>query len=389
MVGVGGSDPNLRGSVLVVDDDSVNRDLLTHVLTQEGHQVIGVADGAGALEALARHRVDLVLLDIRMPGMDGHEVCRRIRANPDTERLPVVMITAEGGQEKLTALEAGADDFVLKPFDRHELLARVRSLLRIKRYHDTVEAQAAELAIQASELAEWNATLEERVQLQVAELESLSRLRRFLSAQVADLVVGSGDETILEAHRRHIAVLFCDLRGFTAFSETAEPEELIGVLRDFHEAIGAVLGRFEATVGYFAGDSIMAYFNDPLPCADPEARAVETAVAIRTAMEAPIARWCKVGHDLGLGIGVAAGYATLGMVGFEGRFEYTALGTVVNTAARLCGEAKAGQILISQRVYAAVEELVELEPVGEIALKGMSKPTPVHNIVALKELRPA
>jgi adenylate cyclase len=389
MVGVGGSDPNLRGSVLVVDDDSVNRNLLTHVLTQEGHQVIGVADGAGALEALARHRVDLVLLDIRMPGMDGHEVCRRIRANPATERLPVVVITAEGGQEKLTALEAGADDFVLKPFDRHELLARVRSLLRIKRYHDTVEAQAAKLAIQASELAEWNATLEERVQLQVAELESLSRLRRFLSAQVADLVVGSGDETILEAHRRHIAVLFCDLRGFTAFSETAEPEELIGVLRDFHEAIGAVLGRFEATVGYFAGDSIMAYFNDPLPCADPEARAVETAVAIRTAMEAPIARWCKVGHDLGLGIGVAAGYATLGMVGFEGRFEYTALGTVVNTAARLCGEAKAGQVLISQRVYAAVEELAELEPVGEIALKGMSKPTPVHNIVALQELRPA
>ena len=377
--------------MLVVDDDSVNRKLLTHVLGQEGHEVVGVGDGPGALEALAQHRFDLVLLDIRMPGMDGHEVCRRIRSNPDTERLPVVMITAEGPQEKLTALEAGADDFVLKPFDRHELLARVRSLLRIKRYHDTIEAQAAELTTQASELAEWNATLEERVERQVAELESLGRLRRFLSAQVAHLVVDSGDETILEPHRRHIAVLFCDLRGFTAFSETAEPEELIGVLRDFHEAIGGVLGQFQATVGFFAGDSIMAYFNDPLPCAEPEARAVETAVAIRDAMEEPVARWCKFAHDLGLGlgIGVAAGYATLGVVGFEGRFEYTALGTVVNTAARLCAEARADQILISQKVYAAADELLEVEAVGELALKGLSKPMPVHNVVALRELRPA
>ena len=382
-------DPPLRGSVLVVDDDSVNRGLLGHVLGQEGHDVIAVADGPEALAALERDRIDLVLLDIRMPGMDGHEVCRRIRANPATQRLPVVMITAEGPEEKLTALEGGADDFILKPFDRHELLARVRSLLRIKRYHDTIEAQASELTAQAAELAAWNATLEERVEQQVSELESLGRLRRFLSAQVANLVVDSGDEKILEPHRRHIAVFFCDLRGFTAFSETAEPEELIGVLRDFHHAVGAVLARFEATVGYFAGDSIMAYFNDPLPCPEPEARAVETAVAIRTAMEDPIARWRKFGHDLGLGIGVAAGYATLGVVGFEGRFEYTALGTVVNTAARLCAEARADQILISQKVYAAAGELLEVEAVGELALKGLSKPTPVYNVVTLKELRPA
>lgn len=382
-------EPPLRGSVLVVDDDPVNRGLLNHVLGQEGHDVIAVADGPQALDALEHNRVDLVLLDIRMPGLDGHEVCRRIRANPVTQRLPVVMITAEGPQEKLTALEAGADDFVLKPFDRHELLARVRSLLRIKRYHDTIEAQASELTFQAAELASWNATLEERVEQQVTELESLGRLRRFLSAQVADLVVDSGNEKILEPHRRHIAVFFGDLRGFTAFSETAEPEELIGVLRDFHQAVGAVLTRFEATVGYFAGDSIMAYFNDPLPCPDPEAQAVETAVAIRAAMEGPIARWCKFGHDLGLGIGVAAGYATLGMVGFEGRFEYTALGTVVNTAARLCAEARSGQILISQKVYAAADDLLEVEAVGELALKGLSKPIPVYNVVTLKELRPA
>jgi adenylate cyclase len=380
-----GSETSRRPSTLVVDDDPVNRGLLTHLLTQEGHVVIEVADGPAALETLERKPIDIVLLDIRMPGLDGYEVCRRIRANPATQTLPVVMITAEGPEEKLSALDAGADDFILKPFDRSELLARVRSLLRIKRYHDTIQAQAFELAAQASELAQWNATLERRVEEQVTQLEALGRLRRFLSPQVADMVVNSGDGTLLDAHRRQIAVIFCDLRGFTAFSETAEPEELIGVLRDFHEAVGAVLRGFEATVGYFAGDSVMAYFNDPLPCPDPEARAARTAVAIRAAMDQPIARWSKFGHDLGLGIGVAAGYATLGMVGFEGRFEYTALGTVVNVAARLCAEAKAGQVLISPRVYAAAEELLEVERIGELVLKGISKPMPVHHVVAVRD----
>jgi DNA-binding response OmpR family regulator len=379
-----GSLLDARASVLVVDDDAINRELLSHVLNQEGHSVIAVEDGSGALEVLERKPVDIVLLDIRMPGMDGYEVCRRIRARPDTQMLPVVMITAEGPEEKITALDVGADDFIIKPFDRSELLARIRSLLRIKRYHDTVQAQAAELASQAGELARWNATLEQRVKDQVTQLENLGRLRRFLSGPVADMVIDSGDGKLLEAHRRHIAVWFCDLRGFTAFSETAEPEELMGVLGDFHDAVGAVLRRFEATVGYFAGDSIMAYFNDPLPCPDPEARAVKMAIAVRSAMEQPMAQWSRFGHDLGLGMGISAGYATLGMVGFEGRFEYTPLGTVVNLAARLCGEAKAGQILISQRVYAAAGEVLDVEPVGELALKGLSKPTPVHNVVSIK-----
>jgi adenylate cyclase len=377
-----------RGHVLVVDDDAVNRNLLTHVLQQEGHTVTAVVDGPSALEALSRQPVDIVLLDIRMPEMDGYEVCLRIRSDPATETLPVVMITAEGPEEKLSALEAGADDFVLKPFDRSELLARVRSLLRIKHYHDTVEAQASELKAQAAALAELNATLEKRVEEQVAQLEGLGRLRRFLSPQVASLVVDSGDESLLQGHRRHIAVFFCDLRGFTSFSETTEPEEIMGVLGDFHQAVGEVLRRYEATVGYFAGDSIMAYFNDPIPCPDPEAKAVEAAVAIRAAMEEHIARWRKFGHDLGLGIGVAAGYATLGMVGFEGRFEYTPLGAVVNMAARLCAQAKAEQILISQRVLVAAEDVLEVEPVGELTLKGISRPTPVHNVLGVKGFVP-
>lgn len=360
-------------SVLVVDDDRVNRHLLALVLHQEGYTVIQAEDGPGALEVLDHEPIDIILLDIRMPGMNGHEVCRRIRSDPSTQALPVVMITSEGPDEKLTALEAGADDFILKPFDRNELLARVRSLLRIKQYHDTI--------------TEWNDTLERRVEDQVAQLEGLGRLRRFLSPQVANLMVDSGDESFLVPHRRHIAVLFCDLRGFTAFSEATEPDELMRVLADFHQAVGGALRDFDATIGYFAGDSVMAYFNDPLPCPDPEIRALQTAVAIRTAMEEPVAAWHELGHHLGLGIGVAAGHATIGMVGFEGRYEYTPLGSVVNMAARLCGQAGAGQILITQPVRAETEEIAETGPMGDIAFKGISKPTPVHQVVGLKDRR--
>jgi adenylate cyclase len=366
--------------VLAVDDLPANVRLLDAVLSPRGYQVLGAGSGPEALALVAEHRPDLVLLDIVMPEMDGYEVCRRLRQDPATAFLPVVMITASGDQERLLAIEAGADDFVAKPFDQAELLARVRSLLRIKRYHDTIEGQAAELA-------EWNRTLEQRVSEQVGQLERMGRLRRFLSPQLADLVVSSGDESFLDSHRRDITVVFCDLRAFTAFAETAEPEEVMGVLDDYYQALGDLVTRFEGTLERFTGDGLMVFFNDPLPCEDAPLRAVRMAVAMRNRVEGLAKDWTRHGYDLALGVGVAQGYATLGRVGFEGRSDYTAIGNCTNLAARLCAEARPWQILLSPRVHAAVEEFVTSEPVGELTLRGFSRPVATFNVVGLDAAR--
>jgi adenylate cyclase len=369
-----------EATILVVDDLAQNIRLLEAVLAPRGYVVASATSGSEALTYVSSKPVDLVLLDIVMPGMDGHEVCRRLRADEATRYLPIVMITASGEQEKVAAIEAGADDFVAKPFDQAELLARVRSLLRIKRYHDTIEAQAAELAA-------WNQQLERRVEAQVAELERVGRMRRFLSPQVADLVVSSGDESFLDSHRREITVVFCDLRGFTAFAETAEPEDLMRVLQQYHAALGDLVHRFEGTLDRFTGDGLMAFFNDPLPCPDAPERAVRMAVAMRNRIAALAEEWRRRGHDLDFSVGVAQGHATLGRVGYEGRFDYTAIGTVTNLAARLCAQAGPGQILISQRVYAAAEDLVTAEPVGEVELRGISRPARIYNVVGLDAAR--
>ena len=258
-------------------------------------------------------------------------------------------------------------------------------MLRIKALHDTVQEQAARLAAQSEQLADWNRTLEQRVAEQLTELERVGRLKRFFSPQLAELVVSSGGEKLLESHRREITVVFCDLRGFTAFSETAEPEEVMGVLREYHTALGTLIFRFEGTLEHFAGDGIMVFFNDPLLCPDHEAQAVRMAVAMRQQMGELTKEWQKRGYQLGFGVGIAQGYATLGMIGFEGRVDYGAIGPVTNLASRLCSQAQDGQILISQRVFAAVEELVETEPAGELSLKGFHKPMPTFNVVELRQ----
>jgi len=367
-------------TVLVVDDLPQNVRLLDAVLSPSGFRVLTAGSGQEALDLLKEHQTDLVLLDIVMPGLDGYEVCRRIRKEPTTAFLPVVMITASGDQEKLHAIEAGADDFVAKPFDRAELLARARSLVRIKRYHDTIERQAAELA-------GWNRELEQRVQSQVDQLERVGRLRRFLSPQLADLVVNSGDESFLDSHRREIVVVFCDLRGFTTFAETSEPEEVMGVLNEYHAALGDLIFRFEGTLESFAGDGLMVFFNDPMPCDDAPTRAIRMAVAMRTRVRDLAEGWARRGHDLGFSVGIAQGYATLGRVGFEGRFDYAAIGSVTNLASRLCDHAAPWQILAAQRVRTGAEDVVVSDYVGELTLTGFSRPMPAFDIKGLDSAR--
>ena len=365
-----------RPRILVVDDLPQNARLLEAVLVPNGYLVTTASSGPEALEMIASEPPDLVLLDVQMPGMNGYEVCRRIRSDPTTRFLPVVMVTASTEEVRVSAVEAEADDFIMKPYNQQELLARVRSLVRIKQYHDTIRSQAAELA-------ELNAGLETRVADQVEELERLSRLRRFLSPTLAELILSHGDQ-ILESHRQEIAVLFADLRGWTAFSVATEPEEVMGVIREFHTAMGDLIVRFEATVGWFAGDGLMVWFNDPIPCPDPSARAVRMGVAMRDTMAELCARWRRRGHDLDFSAGIALGYATLGRIGFEGRYDYGAVGSVMNMASRLCSEAEPGQILVTERIHADVEPLVDSEDLGGLTLKGFGKPVPAFRILGLR-----
>jgi len=367
--------------ILVVDDVPENVRLLEAVLVSRGYEVVTANDGRAALERVQTAEPDLILLDVMMPGLDGYAVCSQLRANDDTAVLPVIMVTSSIGQEKTKAIEAGADDFIPKPFNHNELLTRVRSLLRIKRYHDTIKAQAAELA-------ELNRTLEERVGAQVAELERLGRLRRFLSPQLADAVVSSGDETILRSHRRQVAMFFADLRGWSSFVDAVEPEELMRVLSEFHGVIGRLVKRFEATVGFLEGDGVQLFFNDPIEIPDAALRAVRIGCALREEMAELTPLWSKRGYDLDFGAGIALGYATCGEVGFEGRSDYAAIGAVTNLASRLADEATSGQILIAQRLYAEVENDVDVESVGEFTLKGFPRPVQAFNVLAVHEPAP-
>ena len=359
--------------ILVVDDNETNRDIIVTRLEANGYETLQAADGQEALAAVTQHHPDLVLLDVMMPNIDGLEACRQLKDNAGLAFTPVILVTAKAAtQDVVAGLDAGADEYLTKPIDQSALVARVRSVLRIKALHDQVQAQAADLAT-------WNQTLEQRVREQVAEIERIGRLKRFLSPQVAQLV-SSGDERVLESHRREVTVVFCDLRDFTAFAEAAEPEEVIAILREYHRALGALIDKFEGTVERFAGDGLMVLFNDPLPCAAPWASAVQMAIEMRDEVAKLAANWRTHGHDLGFGIGIAHGYATLGCIGFEGRFQYSATGTVANLASRLCDHALNGQILVDAKVHAEAGALAELESVGELDLKGFRRPVKAFNV---------
>ncbi len=367
-----------EGVVLVVDDDEGNREFLARHLRREGHTILAVAGGNDALELLAARPIDLVLLDVMMPGMTGYDVLRRLKSDPRLHDIPVLMISSLDEVESVACgIELGAEDYLSKPFDRVVLRARVNACLEKKRLRDQESRHL-------QELAEWNHLLEQRVQEQVSQVERLGRLKRFFSPQLAELIVAGGAEDPLRTHRREVTVVFLDLRGFTTFAETAEPEEVMAVLREYHAEVGRLILEHEGTLERFTGDGMMVFFNDPVEVANPAERAVRMAVAIQERVAQCTRGWRKRGYDLALGVGIAKGYATIGAIGFEGRWDYGAIGTVTNLAARLCGEAKGGQILVTSKVAAAVEGLVDVEEVAALTLKGLSRPVPTFNMRGLR-----
>src|SRR3990172_5851821 len=365
-------------SVLVVDDTEMNRDMLCALLEADGHKAAVAENGRVALEAIKKNPFDLILLDVMMPEMNGYQVLEQLKADPSLRDIPVIVLSAldEIGSV-VRCIELGAEDYLPKPFDPVLLRARIGACLEKKHLRD----QEVQLR---KELAEWNQRLEQRVEEQVTQLERLSRLKRFFSPQLAELIVAGGADDPLKTHRREITVVFLDLRGFTAFAETAEPEEVMGVLRDYHAEMGKSILEHEGTLERFTGDGMMIFFNDPVPVPNPAERAIRMALAMRARVKQLTLKWRKLGYELDFGVGIAQGYATIGGIGFEGRWDYGAIGTVTNLAARLCGEANPGHLLVPQRLLASVEELVEVEPVGELSLKGFHRPVGTYNVLQLK-----
>jgi adenylate cyclase len=366
--------------ILAVDDTPQNLDLLRRRLSSQGYEVTTAEDGEAALERTAELLPDLILLDIMMPRLDGIETVRRLKANPAHQHIPVILVTAKSDpMDVIQGLDAGGDDYLTKPIDHAALLARVRSMLRMKALHDKVHEQARELE-------DWSRLLERRVAEQIEQIARMDRLRRFLPPQVAEILVGDrqgGDP--LQSHRQDVTVVVADLRGFTSFAETAEPEEVLTVLREYHHCIGTLVAQHDATLERFVGDGVLALFNDPLPQEDHTGRAIQMTLEMRQHVQVLCETWAKRGYALGFGVGVTRGYATVGGVGFERRIEYSVIGTVPNLASRLCDEAKTGQILVSRPVIAALEDRAEFQLVGNLSLKGFHRPVPVFEILGLRK----
>jgi adenylate cyclase len=359
------------GRVLVVDDTAFNRRLMVRLLTSIGHDAIEAENGRLALEVLRDpdvSPVDVVLLDIVMPLMDGYETLAILKSDEHLRDLPVIVIS---GVDELASvvrcIQLGAADYLPRTVDPDILRARIEASMAQKRLHD-LERE----------------TLEQQTRMLATIDRQRSELARFLSPQVAALVSSADGEALLAGHRREITAMFCDLRNFTSFSEAAEPEEVLGFLRDYHGMMGPLIVEHEGTLEHFAGDGFMTFFNDPVLQADHGRRAVGLAVAMRERFAALSDDWRKRGYLLEIGVGIATGYATLGRIGFEGRYDYGAIGQVIILASRLSGEAQPGEILISHRTFAAAEAAIEADLAGERILKGFSRPIPVYAVTGMR-----
>lgn len=366
--------------VLVVDDDPANREVLRRRLERLGLQVLEAPDGAEALGLLAGGGIDLVLLDLMMPVLDGMAVLEQRQRDEVLGEIPVIMISASDDVGPIArCIELGAEDYLVKPFDPVLLRARVEASIQRKRLRDREAGLVALVTRQAEELRSWNADLERRIDEKVRELEQLEAMERFVSPQLAALIRDGGRE-LLESHRREIVVLFCDLRGFTSFAEMSEPEDVVTVLRELHATIGPAVLEHGGTLAQYTGDGLMAFFNDPVPIDDAPGRAVSAAVEARDRTSTLSARWARRGQALQLGLGLAMGHATCGQIGFQGRYEYTAIGTVVNLAARLCGEAAGGEILADERLCSVLGGRVRTRDAGELELKGLARPVRAFSV---------
>ncbi len=361
-------DSNQIATILVVDDTPANLALMVEVLRPDYRTRIAI-NGEKALELVfGEAPPDLILLDIMMPGLDGYEVCRRIKERPATKDIPIIFVSAMGEVEDETrGLDLGGVDYVTKPISPAIVKARIRTHLAVSR--------------QARELVELNQTLERRVALGVQELERMGRLKRFFSPSVVEMLLSGATDDPLRSHRREVAAVFVDLRGFTAFTETSDPEDVMLALNQYHSAMGELVMAYSGTLEHFAGDGMMIYFNDPVEIENPAAVAVEMAIGMQRRFALLAREWKKRGYALSLGIGVAQGFATIGAIGYEGRRDYGVIGNVTNMAARLCGEAAGGQILISQRVQGFVADKVQTEWIADMTLKGFHRPVPAFAVL--------
>ena len=370
--------------ILVVDDQAPNRTLLADLLSATGYFVETASGGKEALAKIRLAKPDLVLLDIVMPEMNGYEVCQAVRADATLGLLPVVLVTAlDANEERIRGLESGADDFLTKPINQPELLARVKSLLRIKSLYDTVQTQAAELTA-------LNAGLEGRVQEQIGQLQRLRQLKRFFSPHLAEMIVSGDLDDPLKTRRREVTVVMLDLRGFNAFADTSEPEEVMGLLRGFHREMLNLIQAHGGTLEEFTGSALMVIFNDPVIVENPARRAVLMALEMQRRFDILLAGWKKQGYDIALGIGISHGFATIGAIGDESRASYGVIGRVTNIAARLSAEAAPGQVLISAPVRVLVEDAIDSEEVERVNTKGFARPMSVYKVTRLKaELDPS